>query len=489
MDIRGFNMSNWKDRANSVKSSWKDRANLVREETSKTESGLRGLAQGASMGFIDEATGGLEALWEKAKGDPTTFGELYKTKRDESRANYEQAQKDNPLTYGAGQIGGAIGTAFVPGLGGANIAKLGALGAAQGLGASEADLTEGDVTGAARDVAIGGALGAGAGVAGNLISKGLSKAAPAVRNVFSKGANKLDEVAEALAVKATGATGNQASKFAPNAGRELLDQKLVKFGDTAYDIAERVGQRHQTAGKVIGESLEELENRGVKASVDDVVRSLESQVDELSKTPGNEKIVKQLKDQIDNLYNRGESNIGIKTAEEAKRNFQGQTNYFSDEAEKKATGRLANAFKNEVEKVATKADPQLAQKFIDEKNAFGLLSPIKEAAEKRAMQQAQSPFGGLTDIITGATMGPKGLASKYTIEQTGRRAASSGAIMVDKLADVLRMDPTAFGKFAKPLQEAAQRGGTSLAATNFVLQQTNPEYREIYSKMSGVKDE
>jgi hypothetical protein len=107
------------------------------------ESGTRGLAQGASMGFADEATGALEALWDKAtKGDAKGFADLYRQHRDESRANYDAAKKANPGTYGASQVGGAVATSLVPGLGEANLAKLGVMGAAQGLGSSDADVTK-----------------------------------------------------------------------------------------------------------------------------------------------------------------------------------------------------------------------------------------------------------------------------------------------------------------------------------------------------------
>ena len=464
-------------------------AQLEASQPSELESAARGLIQGATMGFADEISGGLEALWEKAKGNPTVFGELYKAKRDESRANYEAAEKANPKSYLAGQVGGGIGTAIIPGMGGATLGKLALQGAAHGLGSSEADLTEGDITGAVRDTAIGGTVGAATGLAGKALSAGAAKASPYIKSGMNKLGDVFEDSAEKLAVKATGATGNQASKFQPNAGRELLDQGLVKFGDDASRIAERVGQRHELAGKAIGESIDTLQERGIMSSVDNIVDGLQSQVDELAKTPGNERLISQLQKEIDNLYLRGESNIGIKTAEQAKRNFQGQTNYFSDEAEKKASARIADAFKKEVERAATEADPTLASKFMDEKKVFGLLSPIKEAAERRAMQQSQSPFGGLTDIVVGSTMGPTGLAKKYGIQELGRRTASSGAVMSDAIADIVRTQPQRLGKFAKPLQEAAQRGGNSLAATHYVLQQTNPEYRQLVNTSEDDRDE
>ena len=39
------------------------------------------------------------------------------------------------------------------------------------------------------------------------------------------------------------------------------------------------------------------------------------------------------------------------------------------------------------------------------------------------------------------------------------------------------------GKFAQPLQAAAQRGNSAVAATHFVLSQTNPEYRNLVKQL------
>lgn len=140
----------WKDRAIKVESStssWRDRATSVEPDVSEIESALRGIASGASLGFSDEITGALESAFTDKS---------YEQARNESRQNYKQAQDANPYAYGAGQIGGAIGTAFVPGLGQMNLAKAAALGATQALGDSEAE----DIKGLATDVALGGTIGA-----------------------------------------------------------------------------------------------------------------------------------------------------------------------------------------------------------------------------------------------------------------------------------------------------------------------------------------
>lgn len=147
-------------------------------ETSKSESAMRGAAQGGTLGFADEISGAAEALWEKAKGDPRAFGEMYKQYRDESRANFEAAKKANPNTYLAGEVGGGIATAFVPGLNlakGASVAKIAGqsalLGGIGGAGYSTENNTAGVLQDAASGAVVGGVVGAGAAKLGQVASK------------------------------------------------------------------------------------------------------------------------------------------------------------------------------------------------------------------------------------------------------------------------------------------------------------------------------
>lgn len=152
--------------------SWRNRATPVEEEIGQLESGLRGTAQGVSFGFADEITGALESLLS----DKT-----YEQARDESRANYKAAQEANPITYGTGQVVGAVAPALATG--GTSLGALAAQGAAQGLGSSEADLLKGDVLGAARDTAIGAGTGVAVGAAGKALGAAVPKAVRGAQNI------------------------------------------------------------------------------------------------------------------------------------------------------------------------------------------------------------------------------------------------------------------------------------------------------------------
>ena len=162
--------------------SWKDSIQNEGSKVSQLESGLRGAAQGASLGFSDELTGLLESL---------ISDKSYEDARDESRANYHEAEEANPGSYLTGNVAGGVATSLIPGL---NIAKGASLagrvgmaatgGGLTGLGLSEADNGSDLALDTASGAVLGGGLqGVGEKVlspmlkgAGSLMKKGYEKA-------------------------------------------------------------------------------------------------------------------------------------------------------------------------------------------------------------------------------------------------------------------------------------------------------------------------
>lgn len=139
---------------------------MQRAQPGRLEAGLRGAAQGATLGYSDEITGLLESAFTDK-----TYGQA----RDESRNANVAAQRANPGTY----LSGEVGSAFIPGLGtlgalaraprlAAGLTRTGAAaltglldGTVAGGGYSEAE----DPFGIAQDAALtGGASALGAGV-------------------------------------------------------------------------------------------------------------------------------------------------------------------------------------------------------------------------------------------------------------------------------------------------------------------------------------
>ena len=455
---------------------------------SELESGLLGAAQYGVANFADEIEGGVGALYGKLSGDDRAMREMYEEQRDLARQRYKEAEAANPKAYMTGALGGGLATTLLPigALAGAGLkgaAAVGAgMGALSGIGASE----EEDLTGIAKDAAISGGIGAGAGLAGQAIAKSI----PALQRGLGGTADTLRSGAKKLAIKATGATGKEAEKFADDAGAQLLDRKFIRAFDSPEDIAARLEAEIGKSNIGIDESLKALDAKGVTADVGNIILQLEQKIAGLRKDPSQSGLVKKLSSVVDDIKGTQELAVPLSQAEVTKRGFNKSAKNWMDPEAGQAGKAAYRGYRDEVERAATKADPELAKQFIDSKKTHGLLAPIEAAAQRRASQLNQSPFGQFGDSVGGAAGllsggGPVGAV----VGAVGRRLAaprlaSTAAVGADKLSQIVRMAPQSLGKWAPALQQAAQRGGQSLAVANFVLQQNDPEYRQHLNWLS-----
>lgn len=360
------------------------------EKPGKLASLGRGLLQGATLGFADEIAGGVEAL---------TSDKTYAQARDESRAAFKAAQEANPKMFAAGEIGGGVATALVPGLGlakgAATVGKAaltGAkLGAAAGLGGSEADLTQGDLRGAAWDAGVGALLGAGAGAAGQKLA-GAVKGAPArvERRILDDLGNKatagqrqalhLNKPNVLKAVKRHGIDPEAAPAQVRDHAQRALDAEMVA-GRPTY------GQADDVIGKV---------------ARDDVVAALEKLQGKYSKKLGGGAQEKALAALIKRTKGRWDETVPSAQLREAATDI-GSSGFAGDKlnpsASKKLDRAVAKALTNVLNKhlddAASKA-PGLASKVADlkaaNKRVSGLIA-IKDAATKRASLEDFSPTG------------------------------------------------------------------------------------------------
>lgn len=289
------------------------------------ESAARGFVQGGTLGFGDEAMGAIGGAYAKLMR-PDLFegqgvGDMYRAGRDEARAQESAAQEANPWTYGLSQVAG--GATAIPirtltpmseatRLG--RIANVGATGAAYGaaggLGSSEADITKGDIGGAALDTAIGSGMGAalGAGVQSLIEAPGAAKAA----TKWALGINpqKIAEVEKAgLPVNLPSVSDSAPVKTLANISAELPGGGAMRESmDSAYKQADEVlkglgytGTTTPTlAGSTVHNAFQRWQETGkarfkavddkLKAMVPDTaqadIRTLPSKIFEMSKAPG-----------------------------------------------------------------------------------------------------------------------------------------------------------------------------------------------------------
>lgn len=149
----------------------------------KLDSALLGLANGLLQNFGAEAAGLIEGI-VKGVGREEGFSAARERGTREASAMLSRADADNPASFGAGEITGAIGTSIVPGAAavkgaqGANLALRSAgVGAGQGavFGAGEDGTLEQRVNSAGKGALVGGAFGFGAPVIGKILGGATNK--------------------------------------------------------------------------------------------------------------------------------------------------------------------------------------------------------------------------------------------------------------------------------------------------------------------------
>lgn len=243
----------WRDRAQPIKTSWKDRAEVVqtsldplKKDSYDAEAVSVGIQKGTTLGarpLIAGIAGGLGAA-STAKSIPEAY-DLFKSNfpvaRQEAKAEQETLATRSPLQSAVGELAGSF---LIPGIGQAGTIKGAALtGAAMGSGKALGEANT--VTDAAKDVALGGALGA----ASQGVLKGLGAVGRYVSKKTSKGA----------ADAAVGATGAMLKDFrqlegkgkTEDYGKFLLNNGLVKAGDTVDKIGIKANELKDSAGQAL----------------------------------------------------------------------------------------------------------------------------------------------------------------------------------------------------------------------------------------------
>lgn len=289
--------------------------------------------EGAALGFGSEATAAVEhgiaqlpgvrdaSAWlsEKMGDSPDRVARQmnpdisYSERRDANQARNDAAAKANPATAILSNVGGAIASAPVMGAAkGMQAIKAGAkFGAIQGLGTSDADLTEGDIGGALKDTAMGGVVGgvlggavegvkAGAKAIGSSVTSGLRQRIirEAGEGVADRGSAKLNKAGGAIADEVIsgpdGATLRAAWRGDPEKGRQALAPIIDKIGkstDANYELLEKAGKGQidlARLDKTLLAAENELANtRGQGPSVASAVGEFRKHVAEVASKYGN----------------------------------------------------------------------------------------------------------------------------------------------------------------------------------------------------------
>ena len=436
--------------------------------------------------IVASAAKKLAPLYEKITGDKVQeFLPSYTKIRDDE---YKQLRRDdevNPMASLAGKVVGT-GVSLLPVGGTANafvkggakllprMARAGAVGAGIGAvsnpGAEEGVINPTQIVERGKNAAVGFGSGAVLQGAGELLPKAIKGTG-----------NWLRGKAEGLAESATGATRVQAEKFQEGAGRQLLDKKLVRFGDSPASISKRLESAINNAKGNVDTILSELDGAGVKISRDDLVGTLKKRLAEIQSDESQAGVAKKLEAIIENASSMPKLRPPSKV-EQIKRGYQSQANYAKPNttAAQKIAGKV---YREAVENAAGEHSPSLAKGFKSEKALESLAIPVRDAAQKRALQLEQSPKGGLLDV-TAAALGfaggdpTFGVGTALARRVVAPRISSSLAVASDTLGRLLQKTPQVFGEYAEPLLKSRMAGAQQFQAQVLKLIR-DPKFREV----------
>jgi hypothetical protein len=277
---------------------------------SKGKSFVRGLGQGATLGFGDELAGtwsGLTSapadwLYEKLHPEDTktsTFGERYTKGRDETRQINAAAEEANPGFYlGGTLLGGAAPAAL------ATLATGGSAAAALPLALAEGGISGAGFSDESSALGLGRDIGAGIGLGalGHGVAKGLGKAFKGLASYAGKktgqaaaraGAQATDEVSDALR-KAAGSYGGEAqkgSRLLENAAR--LEARMTPEEQALLQQLRSTGAVGGLERQIAGSTLEQLPGQAAaiteKKAISEALRSgaseaIQARAKELSKS-------------------------------------------------------------------------------------------------------------------------------------------------------------------------------------------------------------
>lgn len=483
------------------------------DKYTEVESGLMGAAQGASLGFADELEGAARATYEKLSNPfSDSFQKVYEAKRDTARERYDIAEKQNPKSFMAGEIGGGLATSLIPGAGvakGASLlggaAKMAAMGgvSAAGLSKHSAYQSPEELEAFAKDVGMGAATGGLTQAA----TAGLAKAGPSLYNYLKSTAGE-------RAVKA--ATGQKKSvllkaiegKYLDKMGQHLLEEgpegkSLLSYIDKVETIGEKSEGARREYGKKIGEIAKQIDEAIPKPiSGEKIGMQILAEAEKIPNLPHLTSIKNQIKQTADQVFGMGD--LSFSEAQELKNQFKKVMKDHTQEISKKEMhGRVYDIFKKNMEETAdiiaeTHPDEnvrQLLNNYRSDKARYATMKTLSEAANDRAAANLANRFVSPSDYGTGigaAVIGTVGSGGAH-LPALGLGLAAAGANKaartygsafaaktLNKAADILQKTPEVLGQYAPLLKKALERGGASFAMTHQLLMAKDPGYQSLF---------
>jgi hypothetical protein len=417
-------------------------------QPSKTEATVRGMAQGGSLGWMDELQGLARGGAERALADNQETGGVFEDSRGqdvaaerrritaEERGKNAAARKAHGGYYLGGQIaGGALPAAMAPG---SLIAQGVTMGAVGGLGDSEAN----SIGGMARDAAVGGALGGAMGVVGQKV----------LPRAMSTAGDKLHEWGLASGRRALRGGGGTISVKKPLGDESVMAAyNAGAFGGRSVQGTSRVLEDASAkADDALGAALDAMANKGMTgAESRQVAASLRKQGDTAFQDTAMQEvraIYHNAADALEEVASSGK--LGLRQGERIKTAHQRKVKYdrvggndVVGDARADVASTMRRATENAVADQASLA-PAEAAAFIPLKDKSGALEGARRVAETGAARAAQrnaifsapNMAAGAAAVASGNPMAALLPLATHAASTRGASAATSAFLGGEKMA-------------------------------------------------------
>lgn len=380
----------------------------------------RGVGQGASLGFGDEAGGSFSAAQQEIARHPEMLGvpdaDLYATAgarnedytqaRDQGRAENDAAQKEHPWLYGAGQVAGAAPVAAATGGGGwARLIGTGAaLGATSGLGDSKAE----DAGGLAKDTAVSGGVGALLPAA----FLGLGKAIPALASGLRSGATATGR----RILRNVGGSMGAKVPLSGEAVQEAYNSGVFKPLGTAKGAATRLEEIRASLGDQKARIVKALEQAGITGpEADALAQQYAAEATSTAATsmnPSVPRVFESAAEQVGSKPTVG-GRLGLQQAEDLKSSLQDSATAAYKQlepnelaqAKKSAASIMRQSVEDQISQQTASASPDtqaIAAQFKPLKARLGKIIEASDVANEGVARAANRHGFSLYDVLAGS---------------------------------------------------------------------------------------
>lgn len=461
----------WVDHEEPKESSWSDRLRALGH----------GARKGASLGFDEEIGGATQALMQaitgaakNPDGSPMTAMDVYRQSHAGNVGDEARTKKAASRFYAGGEVLGGLVPGLATGGGGTlgSAVKSGiALGAAGGLGDSDADLTRLDaeqVKQALLDAGAGGLAGGASGAAGYGIGKALPVALRAART-------KLEDLAVGTGRRVLngGAELANATKkvVSDEAVREALNRGTIKPFGTTKGAFNRLERTTDEVGDVYQSVLGDLEQGGVKGPHPrDLANTLIAAGRAAEPNTFNTAIPRLYESVADQALDKtGGSAMSLTQAEALKRSLQemAKADYanLSTKSLGKARMDIASKMRQSIEDtVGQQADGlpvgnparEAADAFVPVKKSLGNLIEAREAARKGANKASGANSAGLAEKLA--------LYGSLMMHDPSGLALLAGKGLMNRGASTVAASSHTGAQLARALAQGAAKAGNKLPA-------------------------